>query len=327
MAQLPVEKKIYVAGHRGMVGSAIVRALAASGCDRLVTAGSSELDLREQRATSEFLADHRPEIIVIAAAKVGGIFANDTYPADFIYDNLMIAANLIQAAHQNGVERLLFLGSSCIYPKFAPQPIREDSLLSGALEPTNEAYAIAKIAGLKLCDYYRRQHGSLFHSAMPCNLYGRGDNYHPENSHVIPALIRRFHEATRNGDSSVTIWGTGAPRREFLFADDLAEACLHLLSLENPPSLVNIGAGSDVTVFELAGLVAKTTGFSGEILTDPTRPDGTPRKLMDSSLINQLGWNPTTSLEAGLEAAYQDYLERGEGNEAGNLTRESGASK
>ncbi|MEQ1843034.1 MAG: GDP-L-fucose synthase, partial [Verrucomicrobiales bacterium] len=253
-------KKIYIAGHRGMVGSAIVRALAGAGCETTVTAGSEELDLREQAATLDFVATQRPDIMIIAAAKVGGILANDTYPADFLYDNLLIAANLIHAAYKNGVDRVLFLGSSCIYPKFAPQPIKEESLLSGTLEPTNEAYAIAKIAGLKLCEYYRRQHGSLFHSAMPCNLYGKGDNYHPENSHVIPALIRRFHEAKERGDSSVTIWGSGAPLREFLFADDLAEGCLHLLSLDDPPSLVNIGAGSDITILELAALVARTIG-------------------------------------------------------------------
>ncbi len=305
-------KKIYIAGHRGMVGSAIVRALAEAGCESTVTAGSEELDLREQAATLDFVATHRPDVMIIAAARVGGILANGTYPADFLYDNLMIAANLIHAAYRNGVGRVLFLGSSCIYPKFAPQPIKEESLLSGALEPTNEAYAIAKIAGLKLCEFYRRQHGALFHSVMPCNLYGKGDNYHPENSHVIPALIRRFHEAKERGDSAVTIWGSGTPRREFLFADDLAEGCLHLLSLTDPPSLVNVGAGNDITILELAALIARTTGFDGGINTDQDKPDGTPRKLMDSSLIRSLGWSPSTSLEKGLKIAYRDFLEQSE---------------
>lgn len=300
----------YVAGHRGMVGSALTRALKRAGCEDLITAASAELDLRDQAATREFIAARRPNVILIAAAKVGGIHANNSYPADFLYDNLMIASNLVQAAHEFETGRVLFLGSSCIYPKFAEQPIREDSLLSGPLEPTNEAYAIAKIAGLKLCEFYRRQHGRLFHSAMPCNLYGLGDNYHPENSHVIPALIRRFHEAKVSGAASVTIWGSGTPRREFLFADDLAEACLHLLSLDDPPSLVNIGAGSDVTIAELAELVARAVGYAGEILNDPTKPDGTPRKLMDSSRIADLGWRATTPLEDGLQRAYADFLTR-----------------
>lgn len=303
--------RVYVAGHRGMVGSALCRALAAAGYPDPIVATSSELDLRDQRATEEFVASQRPDVIVIAAAKVGGIHANDTYPADFLYDNLMIAANLVRAAHGNDVGRVLFLGSSCIYPKFAEQPIREDALLTGALEPTNEAYAVAKIAGLKLCEYYRRQHGRLYHSAMPCNLYGIGDNYHPENSHVIPGLIRRFHEAKLGGASSVTIWGTGTPRREFLFADDLAEACLHILALADPPSLVNIGAGQDVTICNLAGLIARTVGFDGEILSDPSKPDGTPRKLMDSTRVQDLGWTPRTGLEAGLKLAYQDFLALG----------------
>lgn len=308
MKRLPTEKRYYVAGHRGMVGSALVRALEKAGCADLVTATSAELDLRDQRAAADFVAERRPDVIFIAAAKVGGIHANDTYPADFLYDNLMIAANLVRAAFEAGTGRVLFLGSSCIYPKFAEQPIREDSLLSGPLEPTNEAYAIAKIAGLKLCEFYRRQHGRLFHSAMPCNLYGIGDNYHPENSHVIPGLIRRFHEAKLAEAKSVTIWGSGTPRREFLFADDLAEACLHLLALDDPPSLVNVGAGEDVTIRELAELVARTVGFEGEIRNDPSKPDGTPRKLMDSSLIASLGWTPRTGLEEGLRAAYQNFL-------------------
>jgi len=303
-------KRYYVAGHRGMVGSALVRALEKAGCRDLLTAASGELDLRDQAATRRFIEEHRPGVMIIAAARVGGIHANNTYPADFLYDNLLIASNLIEAAYRFGVERVLFLGSSCIYPKFAEQPIREDSLLTGALEPTNEAYAIAKIAGLKMCEYYRRQHGCLFHSAMPCNLYGLGDNYHPENSHVIPALIRRFHEAKVAGDEQVVMWGTGTPLREFLYADDLAEGCLHLLGLEDPPSLVNIGAGADLPIRELGELVAKTVGFEGEIVNDTSKPDGTPRKLMDSTLINELGWRPRTTLEEGLREAYRDFLER-----------------
>lgn len=308
MTALSPEKKYYVAGHRGMVGSALTRALTKAGCHDLLTATSAELDLRDQKKTADFVSEHKPEVVVIAAAKVGGIYANNTYPADFLYENLLIAANLIHAAYENGVERVLFLGSSCIYPKFAEQPIKEDSLLTSALEPTNEAYAIAKIAGLKLCEYYRRQHGSLFHSAMPCNLYGLGDNYHPENSHVIPALIRRFHEAKLAGAEVVTMWGSGTPLREFLFADDLAEACLHLLGLEDPPSLVNVGAGSDISIRQLAELVAATVGFEGEIINDTSKPDGTPRKLMDSSLIHSLGWKAKTSLTEGLKAAYADFL-------------------
>lgn len=307
MTALSTDNKFYIAGHRGMVGGAITRALEKSGCQHLITASSAELDLRDQAATSSFVASERPDVMIIAAAKVGGIYANETYPADFLYDNLMIATNLVHAAYQNGVKRVLFLGSSCIYPKFAPQPIREESLLTSALEPTNEAYAIAKIAGLKLCEYYRRQHGCLFHSAMPCNLYGIGDNYHPENSHVIPALIRRFHEAKITGAELVTIWGSGTPLREFLFSDDLAQGCLHLLGLEDPPSLVNIGFGSDVTIQELASLVATTVGFEGQVTNDPSKPDGTPRKLMDSSLIQSLGWRATTGLEEGLQMAYEDF--------------------
>lgn len=310
MATLSPDKKYYIAGHRGMVGSALTRALKGAGCENLLAATSAELDLRNQRATADFVAEHRPDVMIIAAAKVGGIHANNTYPADFLYDNLMIATNLVQAAYENGVGRVLFLGSSCIYPKFAEQPIREESLLTSALEPTNEAYAIAKIAGLKMCEYYRRQHGALFHSAMPCNLYGLGDNYHPENSHVIPALIRRFHEAKVANAEVVTMWGSGTPLREFLFADDLAEACLHLLTLEDPPPLVNVGAGSDVTIRHLAELVAATVGYEGKIVNDTSKPDGTPRKLMDSSLIHSLGWKATTALEVGLAAAYRDFLAR-----------------
>lgn len=308
--QLSTDKHFYIAGHRGMVGSALSRALQAEGCDRITVATSQELDLRNQAATEGFVSGKKPDVIIIAAARVGGIHANSTYPADFLYDNLMIAANLLKAAYENKVERVLYLGSSCIYPKLADQPIEEASLLSGPLEESNEAYAVAKIAGLKLCEFYRKQHGCLFHSAMPCNLYGIGDNYHPENSHVIPALIRRFHEAKESGADSVTIWGSGTPLREFLYADDLAQGCLHLLKLENPPSLVNIGAGYDLTIAEIAGLIAKTTGFEGELFNDTSKLDGTPRKLMNSSLINSLGWKATTTLEEGLKMAYVDFLER-----------------
>jgi GDP-L-fucose synthase len=310
MSSLDTTKKYYIAGHRGMVGSALTRALRAQGCENLITATSGEVDLRNQGDSAAFVKEQSPDVMIIAAAKVGGIYANDTYPADFLYDNLMIASNLIQAAYENGVERVLFLGSSCIYPKFAEQPIKEESLLTSPLEPTNEAYAIAKIAGLKLCEFYRRQHGCLYHSAMPCNLYGRGDNYHPKNAHVIPALIRRFHEAARAGDETVTMWGTGTPLREFLFADDLAEGCLHLLTLPDPPSLVNIGAGSDVTIAEIGRLIAETVGYEGEIVNDTTKPDGTPRKLMDSALINSLGWKATTTLKEGLAIAYEDFLSK-----------------
>jgi GDP-L-fucose synthase len=300
--------KIYIAGHRGMVGGALLRALGDRGFERVITATHRELDLTRQTSVENFLFHHRPDVIVIAAAKVGGIYANSTFPADFIYDNLMIAANLIHAAHLVGTERLLFLGSSCIYPKFAAQPITEDSLLSGALESTNEAYALAKIAGLKLCEHYRTQHGRLFHSAMPCNLYGPGDNYHPENSHVIPALIRRFHEAKENAVPETTVWGTGKPFREFLHVDDLAEGCLHLLGLENPPSLVNIGSGSEVTIAELAQLVADAVGYQGKVSFDTSKPDGTPRKVMDSSLIRSLGWEPRIDLRSGLSSVYPDFL-------------------
>ncbi|MCU0752810.1 MAG: GDP-L-fucose synthase, partial [Akkermansiaceae bacterium] len=268
-------KRLFISGHRGMVGSALVREAARRGGFHVITASRGELDLCDQRAVFDFLAAEKPDAVIIAAAKVGGIHANSAYPADFIYENLAIAANLVEGSRRAGVERVLFLGSSCIYPKLAPQPMREDCLLTSPLEPTNEAYAIAKIAGLKLCQHYRTQHGLLYHSAMPTNLYGPGDNYHPQNSHVIPALIRRFHEAKERGDAAVTIWGTGTPRREFLHVDDLAAACLHLMELDNPPDWVNVGTGEDLTILELARLVAETTGFSGEILTDPTKPDGT----------------------------------------------------
>lgn len=301
-------KKIFIAGHRGMVGKALVRAAASNGEFQVITATRDELDLCNQQAVFDFLADKKPDIVIIAAAKVGGIHANSTYPADFIYENLAIAANLVEGSRRADIPRVLFLGSTCIYPKLAPQPMPEDCLLTSPLEITNEAYAIAKIAGLKLCQHYRAQHGLMYHSAMPTNLYGPGDNYHPKNSHVIPALIRRFHEAKGRGDSSVTIWGSGTPRREFLHVDDLAAACFHLLSLDSPPDWVNVGVGDDVTIFELSALVAKTVGFTGEILTDPTKPDGTPRKLVDITKIRETGWSPKVSFENGLAAAYQDFL-------------------
>ncbi|MCL4104709.1 UNVERIFIED_CONTAM: hypothetical protein GTU68_004663 [Idotea baltica] len=291
-----------------MVGGAIFRRLTDLGHSNVIVCPRKDLDLRDQGAVRTYFAETSPGIVIVAAAKVGGIHANDTYPAEFIHDNLAIGLNVIQAAHESGVKRLLFLGSSCIYPKSAPQPIPESSLLTGSLEPTNEAYAIAKIAILKMCQFYRRQYGDLFHAAMPCNLYGPGDNYHPENSHVIPGLIRRFHQAKMKRDSAVKIWGTGTPSREFLFVDDLAEACLHLLELENPPDLINIGFGKDVKIIELAELIAEVIGFEGEILCDESKPDGVARKLMDSSLVTATGWKPKTPLAEGLQAAYSDFL-------------------
>lgn len=301
-------KKIFITGHRGMVGSALVRKAESTGDHEILTAGRDTLDLTNQAAVFDYLAENKPDIVIIAAAKVGGIHANATYPADFIYENLAIASNLIEGSRLAGVPRVLFLGSSCIYPKLAPQPMPESCLLTSPLEVTNEAYAIAKIAGLKLCQHYRAQHGLVYHSAMPTNLYGPGDNYHAENSHVIPALIRRFHEAKEANAPSVTIWGTGTPLREFLHVDDLATACFHLLGLENPPDWVNVGVGEDLSILDLAKLIAETVGYSGEILTDPTKPDGTPRKLMDISLIRSTGWRPSISFRDGLAAAYQDFL-------------------
>jgi GDP-L-fucose synthase len=300
--------KLFIAGHRGMVGSALVREAKKLGGYQILTATRDQLDLCNQQAVFDFLAAEKPDIVIIAAAKVGGIHANSTYPADFIYENLVIAANLIEGSRRAAVPRVLFLGSSCIYPKMAPQPMPEDCLLTSPLETSNEAYAVAKIAGLKLCQHYRAQHGLIYHSAMPTNLYGPGDNYHPENSHVIPALIRRFHEAKERGDPAVTIWGTGTPCREFLHTDDLATACFHLLALDSPPDWVNVGVGEDITIFQLASLVAETTGFEGQILTDPGKPDGTPRKLLDISLIKSTGWTPQVDFRIGLAAAYQDFL-------------------
>jgi len=291
-----------------MVGSALVREAEKRGGYEILTATRSDLDLLDQSACHRWLRKNEPAQAIIAAAKVGGIHANSTYPAEFIYENLAIATNLIEGSRQAGVNRVLFLGSSCIYPKMAPQPMPEDCLLTSPLEVTNEAYAVAKIAGLKMCQHYRAQYGLMYHSAMPTNLYGPGDNYHPENSHVIPALIRRFHEARERGDSEVTIWGSGTPRREFLHVNDLAEACFHLLGHENPPDWVNLGVGEDVTILELAELVAKTVGFEGAIKTDPSKPDGTPRKLLDVTLLKETGWSAKIPFAEGLAGAYQDFL-------------------
>jgi len=300
--------KIFIAGHRGMVGSALVREAGKRGGFEILTATRDELNLLDQKACHRWLAINKPDQVIIAAAKVGGIHANSTYPAEFIYENLTIATNLIEGSRRAEVGRVLFLGSSCIYPKMAPQPMPEDCLLTKPLEVTNEAYAVAKIAGLKMCQHYRAQYGLMYHSAMPTNLYGPGDNYHPENSHVIPALIRRFHEAKERGDDEVTIWGSGTPRREFLHVDDLAEACFHLLEHDDPPDWVNLGVGEDVTILELAQLVAATVGFEGEIKTDPAKPDGTPRKLLDVSLLKGTGWTPKVAFADGLAGAYRDFL-------------------
>ena len=308
MPMLDPSAPIYVAGHAGMVGSALVRALEKRGHQNLVLRTSEELDLRDQKAVHDFLKHVRPSHVYLAAAKVGGIHANNTYKADFLYDNLVMETNVIEGSRRAGVEKLLFLGSSCIYPKHAPQPMSEDVLLTGALEPTNEPYAIAKIAGLKLCDAYRAQHGCNFISAMPTNLYGPGDNYHPFNSHVLPALIRRFHEAKLEGAAEVVCWGTGAPRREFLHVDDLAQACLHLMDVHNEAGWVNVGTGEDVTIKELAETVARVVGFEGELVWDTTKPDGTPRKLLDVSKMNALGWKASIPLESGIHQAFEDYL-------------------
>ena len=311
------DARIYVAGHRGLVGSAIVRVLEREGFANLVLRRSSELDLRDQAATAAFFREERPDYVFLAAAKVGGIVANNSFPADFIYDNLMIQANVIHEAWRSGVKRLLFLGSSCIYPKMAEQPIAEDSLLTGKLESTNEPYAIAKIAGIKLCESYNRQHGTDFRSVMPTNLYGPGDNYHPQNSHVLPALIRRFHEARESGAPRVTIWGTGTPRREFLHVDDMAAACVHVMNLDpatyatatSPMSShINVGCGSDVTIAELARLVADVVGYEGEIDYDTSKPDGTPRKLLDVSRLGALGWRASIALPDGIRTTYQEFL-------------------
>ena len=299
---------IYVAGHRGMVGSAVIRRLQRDGFNNLLAAPRSELDLTSQAAVDWFFQQHRPDVVVFAAAKVGGIHANNSFPAEFLYENLVMASNAVQAAFLHGTKRFLFLGSTCIYPRLAPQPISESSLLTSSLEPTNEAYAIAKIAGLKLCQFYRRQYGVLFHSAMPTNLYGPGDNYHPDHSHVLPALIRRFHEAKEVNADSVTIWGSGTPLREFLHVDDLASAILHLLQLSDPPDLVNMGSGEEISIRGVAELIAEIVGFGGRIINDSSKPDGTPRKLSDISLIKSTGWSPQISLRHGLSTAYTAFL-------------------
>lgn len=300
-------KKVFVAGHRGMVGAALVRRLAQEDVE-LLTVPHSELDLCDQAAVFRWFKDKRPQVIFVAAAKVGGIVANNTLRAEFIYDNLAISANVIHAAHVNRAEKLMFLGSSCIYPKHAPQPLREESMLTGPLEPTNEPYAIAKIAGIKMVEAYRSQYGVDFISVMPTNLYGPGDNYHPEYSHVVAALIRRFHEAKVSGVRHVVVWGTGTPRREFLYVDDLADACIHLMKTYSSEELVNIGTGQDITIAEFARLVAAVVGYTGEISYDASRPDGTPRKLLDVSRLAKLGWGATTPLEKGIKLAYQAYL-------------------
>jgi GDP-L-fucose synthase len=306
--RLSQAESVFVAGHRGMVGSALLRAIAVrQPAIRQITATRQELDLLSQAAVLDFVAKQKPSVLVIAAAKVGGIHANSTYPADFLYENLAIASNLIHAAFLHGVQRVLFLGSSCIYPRAAPQPMPEECLLSSPLETTNEAYAIAKIAGLKLCQHYRAQHGVLFHSAMPTNLYGPGDNYHAENSHVIPALLRRFHEAKLADREAVQVWGSGTPRREFLHVDDLAAGCLHLMEVDDPPDWINLGCGSDVSIRELAELVKETVGFAGGLAFDPSKPDGTPRKLLDVSKMTALGWQAKIPLARGLAEAYTDF--------------------
>ena len=311
-------QKIYLAGHRGMVGSAILRQLKARGETNIVTRVHAELDLTDQGGVRDFLQAERPDVVILAAAKVGGIHANNTFPADFIYENLMIECNVIHQAFAAGVTRLLQLGSSCIYPRAVPQPMREAALLTGTLEPTNEPYAVAKIAGIKLCESYNRQHGVDYRSVMPTNLYGPGDNFHPENSHVLPALIRRFHEANESGRDEVVIWGTGTPRREFLHVDDMAAASLYVLDLpkwdydantEPMLSHINVGTGSDISILELAQMVAEVTGFGGNVLTDPSKPDGTPRKLMDVSRLAKMGWCASIDLQRGLNETYRWYLE------------------
>ena len=302
--------KIYIAGHRGMVGSSILRALKAKGYSNFVLKTSAELDLRNQLAVADFFALEKPDYVFLAAAKVGGIVANNTYRADFIYENMMIQSNVIHQAYLNGVKKLLFLGSSCIYPKLAPQPLKEEYLLTGLLEPTNEPYAIAKIAGIKMCDAYREQYGCNFISVMPTNLYGPNDNYDLNNSHVLPALLRKFISAKNNGDASVTIWGTGSPLREFLHADDLAAACLFLMGNYNEAGLVNIGVGEDISILDLAKMVKQIVGFEGDIITDTTKPDGTPRKLMDVSKLTNLGWKASINLEEGIKKVYEEIKNR-----------------
>lgn len=304
------DSKIFVAGHRGMVGSAIVRRLQDLGYTNLLLRTSTELDLKNQQLVADFFQSERPEYVFMAAAKVGGILANNIYRAEFIHDNLVIQNNVIHQAYLQGVRKLLFLGSSCIYPKMAPQPLKESYLLTGTLEPTNEPYAIAKIAGIKMCEAYRSQYGCDFISAMPTNLYGYQDNYHPENSHVLPALIRRFHEAKRTNATEIVIWGSGTPLREFLFADDLADALVFLMQNYSEPEFVNVGSGKDLSILELAKLISKVVGYTGDISLDMSKPDGTPKKLMDVSKLEKLGWKYSTELEEGIRKSYQDFLKR-----------------
>ena len=310
---MELQAKIFVAGHRGLVGSAILRTLEAAGYTNIVTRTSTELDLRDGAAVSRFFAEEEPEYVFLAAAKVGGIVANNEYPADFIRDNLLIQTNVIDSAYQHGVKKLLFLGSTCIYPKFAPQPMKEEHLLTGILEPTNEPYAIAKIAGIKMCQSYNRQYGTRYISVMPTNLYGPNDNFDLKSSHVLPALIRKFHEAKTNGDAAVEVWGTGTPLREFLYADDLADACLYLMNTYDDGEIVNIGVGKDITIRELAEKIKGVVGFEGEIVFDASKPDGTPRKLVDTTKLNGLGWHAKTSLDEGLRLAYDWFLKNYKG--------------
>ncbi len=300
--------KIYIAGHRGMVGSAIFRKLEKEGYSNLLTRTSSELDLRDQKAVADFFLKEKPDYVFLAAAKVGGIIANNTFRADFLFENLSIQNNVIHQSYLNGVKKLMFLGSSCIYPKHAPQPLREEYLLTGLLETTNEPYAIAKIAGIKMCEAYRSQYGCNFISVMPTNLYGFGDNYHPQNSHVLPALIRKFHEAKLNSADHVTILGTGSPRREFLFSDDLANACYYLMQNYDEPGMINVGTGEDITIKELALLIQKIIGFKGDLVFDPSKPDGTPRKLLDVSKLHSMGWRHEVDLEQGIRMVYDDFI-------------------
>ncbi|MBN8861172.1 MAG: GDP-L-fucose synthase [Sphingobacteriales bacterium] len=307
---MQLNEKIYIAGHRGMVGSAILRSLKQKGFKNIIYRSSSALDLRNQQAVEDFFEEEKPAYVFVAAAKVGGIIANNTYRADFLYDNLMMESNIIHSAYKNNVSKLMFLGSSCIYPKLAPQPLKEEYLLTGLLESTNEPYAIAKIAGIKLCEAYRDQYGCNFISVMPTNLYGTGDNYHPQNSHVLPALIRKVHEAKENNSSKVVVWGTGNPRREFMFADDLADACVFLMENYSEKAFVNIGVGTDISIRELAELVKEVIGYNGSFVFDTSRPDGTPQKLMDVSRLHALGWKHTISLREGIQLAYKDFLKR-----------------
>lgn len=306
---MELDSKIYVAGHRGMVGSAIIRRLMAGGFVNIVTRSSKELDLRRQDLVAQFFAQEKPDYVFLAAAKVGGIIANRNYPADFMYGNMMIEMNVIRAAYENSVKKLMFLGSSCIYPRLAPQPMPESCLLTGALEQTNEAYALAKISGLKYCEYLNNQYGTNYISVMPTNLYGPNDNYHPENSHVLPAMIRRFHEAKESGTRTVTIWGTGTPLREFLYVDDLADACVYLMNTYSGNETVNIGTGNEISISQLAEMVKKVIGYQGDIIYDTTKPDGTPRKLLDVSKLKHLGWKYKTELEEGIRLTYKDFLD------------------